>query len=156
VSLGGKKLEVALMFDVTGSMDETTSTGNSKIVDAKAAAQDLIGIVLPDSGTFDARMSLIPFSQRVKLDLNTAMKVTGGNATKQASKTTTTTTYSYTLSTTSYTWESYSSCITDMQNNYYKKLGESTSTSLTSATTYCDTAPTQKKNKNTTQYKVPD
>jgi Flp pilus assembly protein TadG len=155
VSLGGKKLEVALMFDVTGSMDETTSTGNAKIVDAKAAAQDLIGIVLPDSGAQQARMSLVPFSQRVKLDLDTAMKVTGGNATKQASKTTTTTTYTYSLSTTSYSWESYNSCVSDMRDNYYKKLGESTSTAQDHAEAYCDSAPTQKKNKNT-QYKVPD
>lgn len=155
VSLGGKKLEIALMFDVTGSMEETTSTGNTKLVDAKAAAKDLIGIVLPDSGAYDARMSLIPFSQRVKLSADNMASVTGKAKTSTSTSTTTTTTTEYSLSTTDYSWVSYDNCVSKLRDDYYRKMGQSYSTAETNAEAYCDATATKKSGKNTT-YKRPD
>lgn len=53
----GTNLEVSMMLDVTGSM------GGSKIEDLKAAAKDLIDIVVwADQGEFTARVALAPFS----------------------------------------------------------------------------------------------
>ena len=67
-------LEVAVMLDVTGSMcpDETgPCTSGPKIDALKSAAKDLIGIVLkPNQSGATARVSLVPFSTRVRLAAN--------------------------------------------------------------------------------------
>lgn len=56
----GTNLEVSLMLDVTGSM------GGSKIQDLKAAAKDLIDIVVwQDQGEFTSRVALAPFSSAI-------------------------------------------------------------------------------------------
>jgi hypothetical protein len=56
----GTHLEVSLMLDVTGSM------AGSKIVDLKAAAKDLIDIVVwADQGEFTSRVALAPFSSAI-------------------------------------------------------------------------------------------
>lgn len=56
----GTNLEVSMMLDVTGSMS------GSKITDLKAAAKDLIDIVVwADQGEFTSRVALAPFSSAV-------------------------------------------------------------------------------------------
>jgi Flp pilus assembly protein TadG len=56
----GTNLEVSMMLDVTGSM------AGSKINDLKAAAKDLIDIVVwADQGEFTSRVALAPFSSAV-------------------------------------------------------------------------------------------
>lgn len=56
----GTNLEVSMMLDVTGSM------GGSKIKDLKAAAKDLIDIVVwADQSEFTSRVALAPFSAAV-------------------------------------------------------------------------------------------
>ncbi len=56
----GTNLEVSLMLDVTGSM------GGGKIDDLKAAAKDLIDIVVwSDQSEFTSRVALAPFSSAV-------------------------------------------------------------------------------------------
>ncbi len=56
----GTNLEVSMMLDITGSM------AGSKITDLKAAAKDLIDIVVwADQGEFTARVALAPFSSAV-------------------------------------------------------------------------------------------
>ena len=64
-----KNLEVSMMIDITGSMNDTTSSGNTKISDAKLAAKDLVNIVIPSnySGTLSARVAIAPFSQYVNV-----------------------------------------------------------------------------------------
>jgi Flp pilus assembly protein TadG len=64
LAVGGsdKDLEVALMLDITGSMCSPCS----KITDLKAAARDLIQIVVPDVQTeHQARVAIVPFSASV-------------------------------------------------------------------------------------------
>jgi Flp pilus assembly protein TadG len=61
-ALPDKPLEVAMMLDVTGSMQ-----GN-KIRDLKLAAADLVNIVIPDGANTDkVRIALIPFAEGVRL-----------------------------------------------------------------------------------------
>jgi Flp pilus assembly protein TadG len=56
----GTNLEVSMMLDVTGSM------GGSKITDLKAAAKDLIDIVIwSDQTEFTSRVALAPFSSAI-------------------------------------------------------------------------------------------
>jgi Flp pilus assembly protein TadG len=56
----GTNLEVSMMLDVTGSM------AGSKISDLKAAAKDLIDIIVsPDQTEFSTRVALAPFSAAV-------------------------------------------------------------------------------------------
>lgn len=65
----GQDLEVSLMIDVTGSMLDRTSTGNTKLADAKLAAKDLIDTLMPDgyAGGQSTRIALVPFSQYVNV-----------------------------------------------------------------------------------------
>lgn len=65
------QVEIAMMLDVTGSM-----TGQ-KLDDLKAAAKDLIDIVmLPTSK--EVRIALVPFSGAVRLERDLAARVVGG------------------------------------------------------------------------------
>ena len=61
----GKKIELALMTDITGSMNENRN-GEAKIDGLKTAARDLLDIILPDNMPPDsARVALIPFANYV-------------------------------------------------------------------------------------------
>ncbi len=61
----GKKIEMALMTDVTGSMSEATG-GAVKLDGLKLAARDLLDIILPDDAPPEAaRVALIPFANYV-------------------------------------------------------------------------------------------
>jgi Flp pilus assembly protein TadG len=79
----GQDLEIAMMMDITGSMNGTTASGNSKLHDAKLAAKDLINILIPDgyAGEQTARIGLVPFSQYVNVGTTFYKKVTGSNPT---------------------------------------------------------------------------
>ena len=153
VRLTGRKLEMALMFDVTGSMDEYTN-GRQKIADAKDAAKDLLDIVLPASGAFSTRLSLIPFSQRIKLDGPTMAAITNQPAVKEIPHTTTETTTTYTIDSSDTDWKKWDDCVKRMRDSYYKKIGQDTSTAQASAEAYCQTLETRVK-KGKTEYKTP-
>lgn len=63
VTRSSKNVEVALVLDITGSM------GGQKLVDMKAAATQLVDIVVQDLQTpWYSKMSLIPYSLGVNLD----------------------------------------------------------------------------------------
>ncbi len=65
-------VETSLMLDVTGSMDGT------KIADLKAAAKDLIDIVVwDDQGTATSRVAIAPFAQAVNVGATLAPIVRG-------------------------------------------------------------------------------
>lgn len=67
----GTHLEVSLMLDVTGSM------AGSKLVDLKAAAKDLIDIVIwSDQSKFSSRVALAPFSSAVNAGTVLGPKIT--------------------------------------------------------------------------------
>jgi Flp pilus assembly protein TadG len=67
-SQSGVNLEIAMMLDTSGSMAQSTSSGNAKIADLKQAAQDLVKIVVwDDQSSFKSRVSLVPFSADVRI-----------------------------------------------------------------------------------------
>ncbi|MBL8566111.1 MAG: VWA domain-containing protein [Hyphomicrobiaceae bacterium] len=80
VAVGGNSessIELSLMLDITGSM------AGSKIVDLKAAAKDLIDIVVwEDQSKATSRVALVPFSESVRIDnsLKTALGITGNSS----------------------------------------------------------------------------
>ncbi|BCX18791.1 MAG: hypothetical protein KatS3mg117_2473 [Geminicoccaceae bacterium] len=63
VTVGGTSLEVALVLDVTGSMAQGT-----RIVDLRAAALDLVDIIVRDQQTpFYTKVSIVPYSMGVNV-----------------------------------------------------------------------------------------
>ncbi len=80
VAVGGNSessIELSLMLDVTGSM------AGSKIVDLKAAAKDLIDIVVwEDQSKATSRVALVPFSESIRIDntLKTALNISGASS----------------------------------------------------------------------------
>lgn len=65
-------IELSLMLDVTGSMS------GGKIEDLKTAAKDLINIVVwDDQASYKSRISLVPFSEGVRLPPDALQNATG-------------------------------------------------------------------------------
>ncbi len=66
---GGMDVELAIVFDVTGSMGpEHNSKGMDRLAVAKQAANDLLATMLPDlPQSRSVRISLIPFSSMVNV-----------------------------------------------------------------------------------------
>lgn len=70
---GGMDVELAVVFDVTGSMRDY-----NRMTMAKQAAEDLIDIMLPDSPQArSVRISLVPFDNMVNFGPDLTKKVTG-------------------------------------------------------------------------------
>jgi Flp pilus assembly protein TadG len=75
---GKIEVEIAMMLDVTGSM------AGSKIVDLKAAAKDLINIVITEGAyARKVRVALVPFSEGVRLPSSANTKARGSPASTQ-------------------------------------------------------------------------
>jgi len=71
----GSDVEVSMMLDVTGSMD------GSKIADLRAAAKDLVDIVVwAAQSTYSSRVALAPFSRYVNVGSTYFTPVTGQSA----------------------------------------------------------------------------
>lgn len=85
--LAGKKLELAMMLDITGSMcDDTNNTpcSNGRKLDAmKNAAKDLVSIVFQGNGA-NTRMSVVPFSSAVNVGTISASVTNQPSTTQQA------------------------------------------------------------------------
>lgn len=81
VSGGGRKLEVGMMIDLTGSMGQTRN-GSTKIEGLKEASADLLNILLPTDGSNDGlvRIAVAPFADYVNAGPY-AVEATGENAT---------------------------------------------------------------------------
>lgn len=72
---GNQSLEMAMMLDVSGSMASGT-----KFADMKAAAKDLIDIVIwPDQSKYTSRVSIVPFSGDVRLSSTMMSRVIAPN-----------------------------------------------------------------------------
>ncbi len=86
LAVGGNSeinLEIAMMLDVTGSMS------GSKIVDMKAAAKDLIDIVVwDDQSQFTSRVALAPFAESVRVPSSWMTTVRGAELSSGTSTTT--------------------------------------------------------------------
>ena len=82
--LDKKDFEIAMMFDVTGSMaDAPKAGGPAKIVSLKKAAGDFVDTLMPAAGRFAAgkvRIATVPFSQGVNAGAY-AGGVSGGTST---------------------------------------------------------------------------
>ena len=75
----GSHVEVSLMLDTTGSM------GGSKMDDLKAAAKDLVDIVVwDDQSNYTSRIALAPFSRYVNVGTTYFNAITGTTATGSA------------------------------------------------------------------------
>lgn len=69
---GQTNLEVSLMLDITGSM------AGQKLTDMKAAASDLVNIVVwADQSQYTSRIAITPFTQDVRLPATSFNKATG-------------------------------------------------------------------------------
>ncbi len=80
VATAGKTLELAMMLDVTGSMQ------GQKIADMKWAAKDFMDIVMPEGGgNSPTKIALVPFSNRVNAG-DFAAAVTGLSATRTTTR----------------------------------------------------------------------
>ena len=80
-SFSDKYLEIALVLDVTGSMDESDGNGSTRIAALKSAATTLINTLMPDETSDRIRISIIPFSDGASLSSSMASLVTNGYST---------------------------------------------------------------------------
>lgn len=95
VNYSDKFLEIALVLDVTGSMDQDDGTGQSKIEALRIAATALINTLMPDTGVENdrVRIAIVPYSQGVRLSSSFAKTATNDYSTKCATERTGTQAY---------------------------------------------------------------
>ena len=82
---GGSNLsevEIALMLDNTGSMDEIANGTTTKISALKTSAKNFVDILLPTTATPKARIALAPFAQNINLGDTYIQLATGQPLTK--------------------------------------------------------------------------
>jgi Flp pilus assembly protein TadG len=75
----GKKLELAMMLDTTGSMCSGNSqpcTSGTKLDAMKAAAKDLLDIVMPSSAA-NSKAAIVPFASYVRVSATNTTQLTG-------------------------------------------------------------------------------
>jgi Flp pilus assembly protein TadG len=85
---GGENIEVALMLDITGSMcnnapgqTQAPCTSGRKIDAMKDAAKDLVNIIVwQDQSKFTSKVSIVPFSDSVRLPTSAITKALGSPA----------------------------------------------------------------------------
>ncbi|MGD9802456.1 MAG: pilus assembly protein TadG-related protein [Hyphomicrobiaceae bacterium] len=122
---GDSDLEIAMMLDVTGSM------GGSKIKDLKAAAKDLIDIVVwQDQSEHTSKVALIPFADGINLGSTSLVNDVRGNVksscTSKSPCTSTSTGspaqyYKFTnASGDKVTWQASSYCVTERVGSNWK------------------------------------
>ena len=76
----GTNLEITVMLDTSGSMDEYTSSGNKKYIDMRAAASDLVNIVVwDDQSEYTSKLGIVPFSGDVRVPNSILTQVTAPN-----------------------------------------------------------------------------
>ena len=82
---GGESIEVAVMLDITGSMcnnppsrTQSPCSSSTKLDAMKAAATDLVNIVVwQDQSKFTSKVSIVPFSDSVRLPATAITKALG-------------------------------------------------------------------------------
>ena len=125
---GGENIEVALMLDVTGSMCDTAPgrtqppcTSGRKLDAMKDAAKDLVGIVVwDDQSKFTSKVSIIPFSDSVRLSATSVAKAWGNPAPTLSIK--------KTKNSTDYYYNRTANCVVErIGSNRYKDVAPSAS-----------------------------
>jgi Flp pilus assembly protein TadG len=70
----GSNMEISLMLDFTGSMcsdGQGPCTSGAKVDGLRAAATDLVNIVVPETpGDYQVRVAVVPFSTRIRVDVD--------------------------------------------------------------------------------------
>lgn len=144
---GTKNLELSLMLDVSGSMNETTATGSTKIADMKDAAQDFLDIVMPDDLAVDnRRVGVVPFSDRVNIG-SYAPAATGLEPTIQVQSGTRTI---YVPDPNASEWLRLSNC-----RSRVRSFTAQASLNNTQAEQFCRDNYTTRRNGNNTEYSTP-
>lgn len=71
VAMGGNagtNLEISVMIDITGSMNEGDNSGSTKIQTVKTAAKNMVDILVwTDQSTYTSKIAIVPFSEAVNL-----------------------------------------------------------------------------------------
>lgn len=79
LAVGGNaqlNLEISMMLDTSGSMGDYTASGNPKYLDMRAAASNLVDIVVwSDQSKYTSRVAVVPFSGDVRLPSSLYSKV---------------------------------------------------------------------------------
>ena len=80
LAIGGNaetSIEISMMLDTSGSMGDSTSSGNAKYIDMRYAAADLVNIVVwANQGTYTSKVAIVPFSGDVRLPPSLVSQVT--------------------------------------------------------------------------------
>lgn len=76
VNFGGKNLELAIVLDTTGSMNDSVGNGQTKLDALKAAVPTILDIVMP-TGSTNAKVALIPFAKYVNVGSTNTALLTG-------------------------------------------------------------------------------
>ncbi len=85
-SFPGGYAEVALVIDVTGSMDKPDGSGSTRILALKKAARDFINTLMPEETSDRVRISIVPYSEGVRLSESMAKTVTNDYSTRCATE----------------------------------------------------------------------
>jgi Flp pilus assembly protein TadG len=91
---GGQNLEVAMMLDITGSMLDTSASGNTKIQDLITSATDLVNIIVwTDQSQYTSKVAIAPFTEDIRLPNTTAINAARGTGLPTSKKVSGTTYY---------------------------------------------------------------
>jgi Flp pilus assembly protein TadG len=91
---GGTNLEVSMMLDITGSMLNTSASGNTKIQDLITSATDLVNIVVwADQSQYTSKVAIAPFTEDISLPNTTAINAARGTGLPTSKKVSGTTYY---------------------------------------------------------------
>lgn len=74
VHYGGKKLELAIVLDTTGSMNDRTVGTTTKLDELKAAIPTILDIVMPGGNT---KVALVPFADLINVGSTNTSLLTG-------------------------------------------------------------------------------
>ena len=101
-SLSGKKLEVAMMLDTTGSMADSAGS-MSKLAAMKSAANDMLNILTPSLNAGNTRIAVVPFAEGVNVG-SYGTSIWGANPAATSGYSVTTTNRYGQQSTRTYSW----------------------------------------------------
>jgi Flp pilus assembly protein TadG len=77
----GTSIELSVMIDITGSMAQSDNSGSTKIATVKAAAANLVDIIVwADQTQQTSKIAIVPFSEAVKLSASAAALAHGTTA----------------------------------------------------------------------------
>jgi Flp pilus assembly protein TadG len=78
VSMGSRALDLALVLDVTGSMEQTVPSGGTRLQALKASADKLVGIIEKEKASYSIlKVGVVPFAEYVNLGTGTSVNVSG-------------------------------------------------------------------------------